>query len=162
MSLTTEPFKITPAAYARHQMRMWTRHNWWIVNVPQDVAVIKSMAVDWRFLFVAVILVFLVLPHIMVTVYYYHALSPKSAMSILRHRIVFEAEVLRIVYEDEDAEDSAVSPRPDDIIRRSDISAVTVQKSDILLHLAGGRYDIIVVPSGLWPEEIPASIPFTS
>lgn len=159
--MTTDSFKISPSAYARHLMRMWTRAHWWIVTVPPAIALVLAIAVDWKFLFVAVILVFIVIPHIMVTVYYYHALSPESAMSILPHRIVFEPDALRIIYEpsdrhsDEHSENDESNSRPlrdDDIIPRDSIKAVTTHKSDVIIHLSAGKYRILVIPVSALPD----------
>ena len=141
---------------------MWTRAHWWLVTVPPAVALVLAIAVDWKFLFVAVILVFIVIPHIMVTVYYYHALSPESAMSILPHRIVFEPDALRIIYEpadrqvsDENSENDENHSRPlrnDDIIPRDSIKAVTTHKSDVIIHLSAGKYRILVIPVSALPD----------
>lgn len=153
--MTTASFKITPSAYARHLMRMWTRAHWWLVAVPPAVSLALAIAVDWKFLFVAVILVFIVIPHIMVTVYYYHALSPESAMSILPHKIAFEPDALRIIYEPDDTDNPDDSPRQlrdNDIIPRDSIKAVTTHKSDVILHLSAGKYRILVIPVSALPD----------
>ncbi|MCM1504236.1 MAG: hypothetical protein NC127_03460 [Muribaculum sp.] len=169
--MTTETHKIAPSAYARHLMRIWTVRHWWLVAVLPAIALTLVFVIDWRFLFVAVILVFLVIPHIMVTVYYYHAMSPKAAMSILPHRVIFESDALRIVYDtepegqDEDTNSESNTEqikRQDDIIPYSDISSITRNKSDILLHLSSGEYNILVIPSAQWPEGVELPLHSTS
>ncbi len=168
--MITESFRVLPSRYARHLMQMWTARHWWIIAVPPIIALTLALTVDWRFLFVAVILVFLVIPHIMVTVYYYHAMSPRSAMSILPHRVVFEDSALRIKYDlkqeecavntDEDTEKQATQPeRPDDIIPYSEITAITTKKSDLILHLSSGDYHILVIPLANLPEGAELPLP---
>lgn len=168
---TTDVFRITPVAYADHLMHLWVRSYRWLLAIPPAVAIGAAFAFDLRFLFVAVILIFLVIPHVMVTVYYYHALSPDSAMSILPHRIVFEPDSLRIIYEDPDeyneadVEGTAAQPRrprKDDVIPMSQLRGVSVHKSDILLHLATGKYRIIAVPVSQWPAGIKLPAPAIS
>lgn len=163
-TMTTDSFKVSPSSYALHLMRMWTRAHWWLVTVPPAIALSLAITVDWKFLFVAVILVFIVIPHIMVTVYYYHALSPESAMSILPHKIAFEADALRIIYEPaeipdnpdnmENTENRTSTQRNDDIIPRDSIKAVTTYKSDYILHLSAGKYRILVIPASVLPDGI--------
>lgn len=165
--METAVYSITPSAYAGHVIRMWLRDNWWIGVVPITASIIVGATLDLRFLFVAVILVFLIAPLIMSTVYYYHALSPEASMSILPHRIIFGEKSLTIKYErepsDEDAqsEETETPPepkvRPDDTIPLNDIKKASRHGSDILLNLTGGKYRILVIPINAIPREFSLS-----
>lgn len=165
--METAVYRIAPSAYAGHVIRMWLRDNWWIGALPASASIIVGAAIDLRFLFVAVILVFLIAPLIMSTVYYYHALSPEASMSILPHRIIFGEKSLTIKYErepsDEDApsEETETPPeskvRPDDTIPLNDIKKASRHGSDILINLTGGKYRILVIPINAIPREFSLS-----
>ena len=165
--METAVYRIAPSAYAGHVIRMWLRDILVVGALPVSASIIVGAVLDLRFLFVAVILVFLIAPLIMSTVYYYHALSPEASMSILPHRIIFGEKSLTIKYEREPSDEDAQSEetetttepkvRPDDTIPLNDIKKASRHGSDILLNLTGGKYRILVIPINAIPREFSLS-----
>lgn len=141
--MTTEIYKVGPSVLATYIMKQWCRRNWWIMALPPAICLVLAAAVDVKFLLIALMMVFVVLPPMMITVYFYHALAPEARMTVLSHRAEMTADGLRLIYEPL-AED--VPPRPDDIIVWSRVKAIKVTSQFIAYHLDTGKYCILLIP----------------
>lgn len=137
-----------PSRYALHLLGLWLRRNaWWAFGVPVVVSLILAMFVDTKFVYLAVVLVCLVLPHVFVTVYWRHLLSDATCRWILPHTVSFTADAIAVEYvaEAEEADGDTSLRAPFDI----DMALVTSAriKDDILVLTVGDNpYDIIIVP----------------
>lgn len=137
-----------PSRYALHLLGLWLRRNaWWAFGVPVVVSLILAMFVDTKFVYLAVVLVCLALPHVFVTVYWRHLLSDATCRWILPHTVSFTADAIAVEYVAEADETDTDTPlrAPFDI----DMALVTSAriKDDILVLTVGDNpYDIIIVP----------------
>lgn len=97
MDVTTDPFRISPSAYAAAIMRQWLSIWWWAVAVLPVGAVIAALATaDIRYLMLALVLTCLVIPPALLIVYYYYALDPRARVNIPLHTISFDGSTLTI------------------------------------------------------------------
>lgn len=142
--MTTEVYKTGAHALAGYIMKQWMRRNWWVMALPPAVCLALAAIVDIKFVLIALIMVFVVLPPIMITVYFYHALAPEARMSILPHRITADDRGLRIIYEPPSDD---LPARPDDMIPWSRITKTTVTTTLIAYRLDSGRYTAILLPA---------------
>lgn len=137
----SEVYKVAPSRLAGMIMKLWIKRNWWWLALPPAACLVLAAAVDVKFTLIALIMVFLVIPPLMITVYYYHALAPEARMSVLPHRVESLPEGLRIVYE---PIDDTMPARTDDFIPRDTIVKVTLTPDYTVYHL--GRYTLLPVP----------------
>ncbi|MCM1021397.1 MAG: hypothetical protein NC343_04035 [Muribaculum sp.] len=142
---STVAVKVATHEYAGALMRLWVRRNWyWAFAMPIVAVVVAAVMLSLRYLLIGVVLACLVCPHIIVWVYYYHALSPRSRMSILPHEVTVTDEGITLTYvgdSDEEAEARKVDYVPASAIRR-----VSYTDTITIVHLNGGRYDVVVLP----------------
>lgn len=141
--MMTEIYKTGPAELASYIMKLWCRRNWWIMAILPVTCLVLAAVVDVKFLLIALMMVFVVLPPMMIFVYFYHALAPEARMTVLPHRAEMTDDGIRLIYEPLDEE---VPPRPDDNIRWSQISGVKATSQFLAYHLTTGRYSIFLVP----------------
>ncbi len=97
------------------------RIGWWLVLPPVACLVAGLLIHDIRWVLVALIISFLILPMSMTFVYFNYALSPKVARGVLpRHLIIDEGKSVTIVY-DEWPEKEGYNPPPDEVIAWDDV-----------------------------------------
>ncbi len=89
---------------------------WWLVLPPVGFLVAGLLLHDVRWMLVALIVSFLVLPMVMTFVYFNYTLSPKVAKGVLpRHFIIRKGHFVTVVY-DEWPEKEGYNPPADEII----------------------------------------------
>lgn len=89
---------------------------WWLVLPPVGFLAAGLLLHDVRWMLVALIVSFLVLPMVMTFVYFNYALSPEVAKGVLpRHFIIDKGRCLTVVY-DEWPEKEGYNPPADEII----------------------------------------------
>jgi len=97
------------------------RIGWWLVLPPVACLVAGLLLHDIRWVLVALIVSFLILPMAMIFVYFNYALSPKVARGILpRHFIIDKGKSVTIVY-DEWPEKEDYNPPNDEVIAWDDV-----------------------------------------
>lgn len=147
---TQHPCRVEPHQYAIALMRIWIRHNWpWAFALPILAVAIAVATLSVRYLLIAVVLVCLVFPHMIAWVYYYHALSPNSRMSILPHTIQVNDSGITLTYvpkqTQEQEQEQHTMPKPD-YIPAKQIKKITYTNTLTIVHLTSGRYNIIAFP----------------
>lgn len=141
--MTTESYKLGAHSLAAYIMKQWIRRNWWIIAIPPAICIVLAALVDIKFLFIALIMVFVMLPPAMITIYFYHALAPEARMTILSHRVEMNDDGLRISY-DPPADD--IPARDDDVIGWSRIKGVKTEMEQIAYRLDSGKYCMLIIP----------------
>ena len=94
------PHSIDSGAYAGILIRLYLKRMWWVYAAPA-VLLLLTGAFDIRFLLLAFIYVFLVIPMIMAFAFTFYGLVEESRYSILRHRMDFDERGIQIVYVDD-------------------------------------------------------------
>ncbi len=146
--IATEEFKVEAPELAVAIMKVWLRRNWWVLALAPALSIVLAAAGgDMRFVYVALILLFLVLPPVMIGVYFYHALAPETRLSVLSHRVIMEPDGLRVEYAVPADDDGEVEPRPDDFIALSEIRKVVAEHGRIIYRLDRGVYSLMIVPA---------------
>ena len=141
MDVTTDPFRISPSAYAAAIMRQWLSIWWWAVAVLPVGAVIAALATaDIRYLMLALVLTCLVIPPALLIVYYYYALDPRARINIPLHTVACDGSTLTLTPCQEPTENSecAESSRGAEPIRPSAISETIPLASIFAVSRSGG------------------------
>ena len=115
--------------------------------MPVVVSLILAMFVDAKFVYLAVVLVCLVLPHVFVTVYWRHLLSDATCRWILPHTVSFTADTIAVEYvADADETDSDTHLREPFDIDMALVTSAWIKDDILVLTIGTNPYDIIIVP----------------
>ena len=164
MDVITDPFRISPSAYAAAIMRQWLSIWWWAVAVLPVGAVIAALATaDIRDLMLDLVLTCLVIPPALLIVYYYYALDPRARINIPLHTISFDGSTLTITPCSEPSEsfessESSKIPDPAPLpapvtLPLSAIFAVTRSGGTLRLSLDRTRpAPLLIIPYSAFPS----------
>jgi len=141
--MTTAQFKISPSRLAAGIMKKWLADNWWMLAIAPTVSLMLAVMGDLRFLFVALIMIFVVIPPVMFIVYFYYGMTPAARYSILLHRVTADTAGLHIIYE---AEDENTSPPRPELIGWADIAETRLDNDNLYIHLRKPRYSLVIIP----------------
>ena len=140
------PVSVATHVYASTLLRIWVKRNWyWAFALPIATATAAAFLFSLKWLLVAVVLTCLVCPHIIICVYYYHAMSPDSRMSIIPHSVHVTRQGISLIYQPADEEDKRPVPAPD-FITAERITQISYTDRHIILRLDNDRYKIVVHP----------------
>lgn len=143
---TETPVSVATHVYASALMHIWVRRNWyWAFALPIAAAIAAAATLSLNWLLIAVVMACLVCPHIIVCVYYYHALSPDSRMSILPHTIKVTDQAVTLTYVATDPDSNSPLPPPD-IIPAARITGIRHTGQLTIITLDKGSYNVIVQP----------------
>ena len=131
---------MTAGAYMRHLSAMFLADNWLWMVLPLAVCAVLAIWVDVRFIIVALMVLFIVLPMVLALLYFYYGFSPEARWSIMDKQVDLTAEGLELTFTDERMKKHAI---PRDSVRS------IIEKDDVwMLMMSGGRrYTCLMLPS---------------
>lgn len=95
----TLPFVTNSGDYLSVLMSLWLPRYGWMILVPLTVCAAIGFISDERFLLIALMLLFIVVPMLMSFLYTYYMLTPEARRAVLRKEVeIREGESLRLVY----------------------------------------------------------------
>ncbi|MCM1522428.1 MAG: hypothetical protein NC039_07230 [Muribaculaceae bacterium] len=153
--IISDVFTTTSGQYFSMVLSLWLRRYWWLPFVP--VVILGALGIsldDWRFILVALMLVFIIIPMGMSFLYTYYLLTPEARRSIRPKSVEIEPGVaITLVYEPEKQpeEDKNDGPKPAPLpererIEREKIKEVKFTSSNIVYILDTPRLQFIMVP----------------
>jgi membrane protein implicated in regulation of membrane protease activity len=124
----------------------------WLLASPIVLCVILAIFVSYKFVLVALMILFLILPFVLMMVYFYYSSTQEAQISILKKRmeithegiIVYFSPILRHKY-DTDEEDEYFAPK-ECFIGREEVIKVENMGNKVVIYLAGNRCRIISIP----------------
>ena len=156
MNVTTLPHKVQPSRYALHLLRLWIRRNaWWAFGIPVTVSLVMAMLIDLKFIYIAVILVCLILPHVFVSVYWHHLLSDNTCRWLLPHTMTLTDDTIVTTYvpeKNDDSEEKSVSIRPPFTIDIKSVNNCRITDDAVIIYLGDNPYDIVIIPLTAFPD----------
>jgi len=141
--ITTEPFKVEASTLTGIIMKQWIKKHILILSLPPAILLFFGSLFDLRFVIVGLMYIFVIIPPIMMIVYFYHALSPEARYSLLPHTVSCGREGLHINYLPYD--DTSL-PRAPEIIPWTKISSYKATSTGIKLFLSLSAHSIIYIP----------------
>ncbi len=132
-TITTKPCAVTPQHYFRVLARVWLARNWWVPTLPV-IALVMLSVMNLLFIYVALIVVFVVIPMIFSFLWFSYALHPDCRSSILTKTMELSERGIFCTYEDERTE----------LIAWERIAYVRYTSSDIVFHFS--RYIFFILP----------------
>lgn len=154
--LTSQPFKIPASTLAATIMKRWIGDHIVTLAMPPFILTFFGALFDLKILVVALMLVFVIIPPIMMIVYFYHAMSPTAAFSILRHSVSVDTSGLTFTYLPEEnpvgqgihdeTKDSAIPAREPEHVSWDRIARIDETSASIVVTLNDSPYSIILIP----------------
>lgn len=121
---------------------MFLADNWLWMLAPVAVCGILAVWVDVRFVIVAMMVLFIVLPMVLALLYFHYGLSPEARWSIMEKTVTLNEEGMTLDFVDERMKKH--------VIRWDDVRYI-IEKDDVVtLMLAGGRrYTCLMLPASV-------------
>lgn len=95
----THPFVTASGDYLSVLMSLWLPRYGWIILIPLVACAAVGIVYDERFLLIALMLLFIVVPMLMSFLYTYYMLTPEARRAVLRKEVeIRDGESLRLVY----------------------------------------------------------------
>ncbi len=103
-TLLTAPFSTRPGDYLSVLLSLWLPRYGWMVLSPILLCVVVGCVIDVRFVLIAVMLVFIVIPMLSSFLYPYYMLTPEARRAVLRKQVLIsEGNSLMLIYLPEDS-----------------------------------------------------------
>ena len=140
--ISTDEFTVAPSATAARLARLWLWRRRFFLVLPVAALAIAGMA-DWRFLVVALMVVFIIWPMALGFVWMNAALAPDAVRASQPHRMEFTDDGIRTVYTPRDGY-PPVAPQS---VAWSDVKNITDDGRTVAIEMHDGRD--ISVPASL-------------
>ncbi len=125
---------------------MFLADSWLWLILPVAVCGILAIFIDVRFVIVAMMVLFIVLPMILALLYFYYGLSPEARWSIMEKTTVINDEGITLNFVDERMRTH--------VIRWNDVRSIIEEEDVLLLMLRGKRYTCLMLPSSAIDPDI--------
>lgn len=140
--ISTDEFTVAPSATAARLARLWLWRRRFFLALPVAALAIAGMA-DWRFLVVALMVVFIIWPMALGFVWMNAALAPDAVRASQPHRMEFTDDGIRTVYTPRDGY-PPVAPQS---VVWSDVKSLSDDGRNVVIEMHDGRG--ISVPASL-------------
>lgn len=140
--LSLPVFCISSSEYSRILVGRYLASVWWIYTIP-GLAFVGIGFFDIRFLFLAAIYIFLVIPASVAFSLISYGLLPENSLSIMPHRIDVDEERLTFSFHDKDNPEIVVKTQQ---ILWGDIAKINPSAKQLILCLKKARFRFIVIP----------------
>ena len=134
-----EPFRVQSGDYLRQLGRMYLAQRWpWLAVPPLACGVIAAGLADVRWLIVALMVLFIVIPMVLALAYINYALSLEARWSLLEKSITLTDDGLLLRFTDQRMRDR--------VIRWAEVSCVKVGGEAFLVMLTVRPYTFVMIP----------------
>lgn len=140
--------KISIGRYLRYAMELYLRAKWWLYALPLFVCLCLSV-INIKFLYVAIILLFLVFTMILFIIEVHYGLVPESRFSTMNKRIKLIEDGLLIYMKDKiDAEEDTSNEKNDEqiLISWNMFCGIVAKDNHFLLLFRKPKFSFIVLP----------------
>ena len=123
----------------RHLCSMFLADNWLWMVLPVAVCGMLAFFIDVRFIIVALMVLFIVMPMVLSLLYFYYGLSPEARWSIMEKSATIDDSGITLDFTDERMKKH--------VILRDDVRSI-IEKYDVLMiMLRGKRYTCLMLPA---------------
>ena len=138
---TIENNCVTADRYMRHLCAMFAADNWMWMVLPVALCAVLAVWIDVRFIIVAGMVAFIVLPMILALLYFYYGLSPQARWSIMEKSAALDNEGITLTFTDPRMKTHA--------IRWDDVRGIIEKDDVVMLMLGGRRYNCLMLPASV-------------
>lgn len=156
---TTSEFSICPNDYLKIETKRWLSKYWWIPALPILALLIYGVIFDIRFMLLGLILLFVIVPQILLLVYFSRALNPEIRQQLIKKQIIVNPEKsLQVILIPSD-EDETSTPSPSWQIPWADIQSVSQSGRHLIFDINTSK-QLLIIPLDALPSRSLASIFF--
>ncbi len=148
--MTIDPCNVTSGCYIRHLCALFIADNWFWMALPVAVCAVLAFWIDVRFVIVALMVLFIVLPMVLALIYFYYGLSPEARWSVMEKSLVVDDATITLSFIDERMKKH--------VIRWDDVHDIIEKDDALLLMLSGGRrYTCLMLPASMIEPDVAQS-----
>ena len=130
----------------RHLGGMFLADNWLWMVLPLALCGVLAYWIDVRFIIVALMVLFVVLPMILALLYFYYGFSPEARWSIMEKSAMLNDEGMTLTFTDERMKKH--------VIRWDDVRYIIEKKDVVMLMLRCRRYRCLMLPASVVDPDI--------
>ena len=139
--MTIGECSITAGCYMRKLCTLFLADNWLWMVAPVAVCAVLAVWIDVRFVIVALMVLFVVLPMILSLLYFYYGFSPEARWSIMEKTADVSPQDITLNFADERMKKHA--------IRWDDVRYIIEKDDVVMLMLKGKRYTCLMFPASV-------------
>ena len=141
-----EQCKVSSGTYMRHLCALFMADNWLWLALPVAICAVLAIWMDVRFVIVALMVLFIVLPMVLALLYFYYGFSPEARWSIMDKAITIGDNAITLDFTDERMKTHVI---------RGDNVRHIIEKDDAwLLMLDGKRYTCLMLPASVIDPDV--------
>ena len=125
---------------------MFLADNWLWMVLPVAVCGMLAYFIDVRFIIVAMMILFVILPMLLSLLYFYYGLSPEARWSIMEKTTTFDDSGITLDFADERMKKH--------VIPREDVLNIIEKDDTLIIMLRGKRYTSLMIPSSVINPDI--------
>lgn len=145
--MTIDKCCVTSATYMRHLCSLFLADNWLWMVLPVAVCAMLALWVDVRFVIVAMMVLFIILPMVLALLYFYYGLSPEARWSIMEKSLTIGSDGLELAFTDERMKKH--------VIHADDVRNIINKEDVVILMLMGGRrYTCFMIPASVVDPDV--------
>ena len=134
--------RISSGQYMRHLFAMFLADYWLWMAMPLAVCAILAIWIDVRFIIVAMMVLFIIMPMLLALLYFYYGFSPEARWSIMEKTVTLDENGITLDFTDERMKKHA--------IRWDDVLCIIEKDDAVMLMLNGGRrYTCLMLPTSV-------------
>lgn len=118
---------------------MFLADNWLWMVLPVAVCGMLAIFIDVRFIIVALMILFVILPMLLALLYFYYGLSPEARWSIMEKTATIDDSGISLVFADERMKKH--------VIPRDDVRSIIEKDDALIIMLRGKRYTCLMLPA---------------
>ena len=120
---------------------MFLADNWLWMVLPIAICAILAFFVDVRFIIVAMMILFIVMPMVLALLYFYYGFSPEARWSIMEKKLTIGNEGITLTFTDERMKKHAIG--------WNDVLHIIEKDNVLLFMLKGKRYTCLMLPASI-------------
>jgi hypothetical protein len=123
----------------RHLGALFLADNWFYLVAPLALCAVLAIWIDVRFVIVAMMVLFMVIPLLLAMLYFYYGLSPEARWSIMEKTASIDSQCLTLSFVDERMKKH--------VMQRDDVRHIIEKDDAFLIMLRGKRYTCLMLPA---------------
>ena len=133
---------VSSGQYIRHLFAMFLVDYWLWMAMPLAVCAILAIWIDVRFIIVAMMVLFIIMPMLLALLYFYYGFSPEARWSIMEKTVTLDENGITLDFTDERMKKHA--------IHWDDVHYIIEKDDAVMLMLSGGRrYTCLMLPASV-------------
>lgn len=137
--MTIRNCSVTSGCYMRHLCSMFLADNWLWMVLPVAVCGMLAIFIDVRFIIVALMILFVILPILLALLYFYYGLSPEARWSIMEKTATIDDSGIILDFADERMKKH--------VVLRDDVRSIIEKDDALIIMLRGKRYTCLMLPA---------------